>query len=108
MTTHEFLQVFVTIDDRERANSICKEVVEKRLAACAQVLGPIQSIYWWQGKVEDSQEWLCLMKTSSDRYDELEIPVISLHPYDTPEVIALPIEKGSERYLKWLGEELKD
>ena len=108
MTHHEFLQVFVTIDDKEKAYALCKEVVDKRLAACAQVLGPIQSIYWWQGKVEDSEEWLILMKTSQDRYAELERTVISLHPYDTPEVIAIPILKGSEKYLKWLVGELQE
>jgi len=103
MAPSEFLQVFVTIDDKEKAQQLCSTIVEKKLAACAQILGPIESTYWWEGKVEGSTEWLCLMKSSLDKYETLERTIISLHPYDTPEVIAIPILKGSEKYLQWLG-----
>ena len=104
MTHHKFLQVFVTIDDKDKAHGMCRDVVEKRLAACAQVLGPIQSIYWWEGRVEDSPEWLCLMKSRKDLYGRIEETIKSCHPYDEPEILAVPIIAGSPGYLSWINE----
>ncbi|UCF57110.1 MAG: divalent-cation tolerance protein CutA, partial [Deltaproteobacteria bacterium] len=68
----DYIQLFTTTEKRDDAEIIAREVVEKRLASCAQVLGPIKSTYWWKEKIEQTEEWLCIMKSRSDLYDELE------------------------------------
>jgi periplasmic divalent cation tolerance protein len=102
---HAFVQVSTTVEKREDAEKLAALVVGKRLAACVQVLGPVKSTYWWQGKVEDAEEWLCLMKTRQDLYKPLEKAIKSIHSYDEPEIVALPILEGSEGYLRWIEKE---
>ena len=104
----EFIQVSTTTASREDADRIANRVVEKRLAACAQIIGPIASTYWWKGEIETAEEWLCLMKSRMDRFDEVKAKIIESHPYDTPEIIAMPIVAGSEGYMAWLAEELAE
>lgn len=99
-----YLQVFTTMDRSADAEKISKLLVQKRLAACAQVLGPITSTYWWEGKMEQSREFLLLAKTKKRLYEKVEALIIENHPYDVPEVVAVPITHGSERYLKWIDE----
>jgi periplasmic divalent cation tolerance protein len=101
----DFIQVFMTAEKKEEAESIAGAVVEKRLAACAQVLGPIRSTYWWEDKLETSDEWLCVMKTRKDLFEKLEEAIREVHAYDVPEIVAVPIVSGNQDYLKWLGEE---
>ena len=101
----EALQVITTVDDRESAHKIAKVMVEKRLAACAQVLGPIRSTYWWQGKVEEAEEWLVQLKTRAELYDELERAIRGMHPYTVPEILAFPVVQGYQGYLDWLHNE---
>jgi len=81
-----------------------RSLVEKRLVACVNMVGPVRSVFLWKGKVEDESERLLLMKTRADRYAELETAIQELHPYDVPEVIAIPIERGSQAYLSWVDE----
>ena len=102
-----FLQVSTTFETRTDAERIARELVETRLAACVQIVGPIESTYHWQGRVEVSQEWLCLIKTAASRYSELERTLTMLHPYDNPEIIAVAIAAGSEKYLTWLSETIR-
>ncbi|MCP4753594.1 MAG: divalent-cation tolerance protein CutA [Proteobacteria bacterium] len=102
-----YLLVVTTTARQEDAEELAQAIVEKRLAACAQVQGPITSIYRWQGKVENEQEWKCTFKTSRDLYKKLETELGDSHPYDTPEIVALPIVQGSADYLAWLEEELQ-
>jgi periplasmic divalent cation tolerance protein len=99
----DFIQVFMTAEKREEAENIARAMVEKRLAACAQLLGPIKSTYWWEDKIERSDEWLCIMKTQKDLFEKLEKAIREMHPYDVPEIVALPIVAGSQDYLKWLA-----
>jgi periplasmic divalent cation tolerance protein len=101
---HSFIQVSTTVEKREDAGKIAGIVVSNRLAACVQVVGPLRSTYWWRGKIEDAQEWICLMKTRKALYDKLEQAIKSVHPYEEPEIIALPIVAGSEGYLRWIEE----
>jgi len=101
-----YLQVTTTTETKEQAEKIAQYLVEAKLAACVQVTGPITSIYRWKGKVENVQEWLCLIKTRDDFYDKVEAAIKKLHPYETPEIIAVPIVKGSKEYLKWIDENL--
>ena len=101
-----FIQVMTTTETKEQAQVIAKHLVEAKLAACVQITGQIESIYHWKGKVENAQEWLCLIKTQDDLYNKVEAAIKSLHPYETPEIIAVPIVKGSKEYLKWMDYEL--
>jgi periplasmic divalent cation tolerance protein len=103
----EFIQVLTTTATREDAQTIADAVVEKRLAGCVQVVGPIRSTFWWNGKVEHTEEWLCIIKSEERLYHHLERAIQAQHPYETPEIIAVPIIAGSEPYLRWLGQELR-
>lgn len=101
------IQVSVAIDSRENAERLARTVVEERLAACAQLLSPIRSTYWWQGKIEEADESLLLIKTTVERYPALEARIKELHPYDVPEIAALPITDGSPEYLAWIDAETR-
>lgn len=96
----------VTTPTRADAERIGAALVQRRLAACAQVSGPIHSTFRWQGRVEVAQEWLCTLKSASAQLTLIERLLAELHPYDVPELIATPIEAGGEAYLKWLAEQL--
>jgi periplasmic divalent cation tolerance protein len=99
-----FLIVFCTCASEEQADRLARSVVEKRLAACANILPPIQSVYWWQGQIEVAPERLLLFKTTEDRFAELRDAVIEMHSYAVPEIIAVPITAGSDPYLAWIRE----
>jgi periplasmic divalent cation tolerance protein len=103
-----YIQVTTTTETKEQAQTIAQHLVETKLAACVQIVGPIASIYHWKGKVENAQEWLCLIKTKDGLYNKMETAIKSLHPYETPEIIAVPIVKGSKEYLNWLDDELEN
>ena len=102
----EFQQISTTTGARDTAERIATELVSLRLAACVQIVGPIQSTYRWQGVIEESEEWLCLAKCRADRFADVEALVNELHPYDTPELIATPIVATSTAYGDWLRSEL--
>jgi periplasmic divalent cation tolerance protein len=103
----QFLQVQTTTDSRAEAMELSRAAVESRLAACAQVAGPVASMYWWDGALERTEEWLVLLKLPADRYDELAAFITERHSYDEPEIIALPIVTGSAAYLNWMREETR-
>ncbi len=102
----EYIQVTTTTETKEDAQKIAHSIVEKRLAACVQVIGPITSVYWWKEKIEEAGEWLCVMKSSQPLYAKLKKAIQEIHPYEVPEIISVPIKGGSESYLKWLDKEL--
>lgn len=102
----QYLQVTTTTSSEQEARRIAAALVERRLAACVQVLGPIESHYRWQGKLEQAREWLCLAKTEASRFPDLEATVGELHSYEEPELVATPIVAGSTGYLDWIGESL--
>ncbi|QDS97601.1 divalent-cation tolerance protein CutA [Adhaeretor mobilis] len=101
-----FLILSTTTSHREAAQKIANALVESRLAACVQIAGPVTSVYRWQGKVEQAQEWTLSVKTSQSHFEEVIAKIARLHDYDCPEIIATPIVAGSEAYLQWLGEQL--
>lgn len=103
----DFIQVFTTAGSKENAQEIARALVERRLAGCVQIAGPIHSTYWWQGQVEEAEEYLCLIKAGSALYDELEAAIKEIHPYDTPEILAMPVAAGNPDYLQWLRTELR-
>ena len=97
--------VFVTCPTLALARKIARTVVQRRLAACVNVIVyPVESFYTWKGKLEKAREYLLVMKTTSKRLAELEREVEQLHSYDVPEFIALPITEGSKKYLSWMDD----
>ena len=98
------LIVLVTAPNIEEASHIADALVGGRLAACVNIVSGIESVYRWEGRVARDSETLMITKTTAERYAELEEQIKALHSYTTPEVIAIRIERGSEAYLKWLGE----
>jgi periplasmic divalent cation tolerance protein len=103
MPKDEALVVLVTCASRVEAKKIARAAVEKRLAACVNVVtAPIQSVYRWKGKIETAREFLLIMKTTARRFEALQAEILRLHSYDVPEVIALPIKAGSQPYLRWV------
>ena len=103
-----YVVVTTTTDSREEAASIAKVVVERKLAACVQIVGPVESVYRWQGKVERSEEFRCEMKTRAEKFDELQALIVESHSYELPEVIAVPIIETSPAYAKWIDKQLGD
>lgn len=100
--------VLVTGPDRPTLASLGRTVVEERLAACVNVLDGVRSIYRWEGAVERADEALALVKTTEARLEGLRARVLDLHPYDTPEFVALGVDAGSEAYLRWIEESVSD
>ena len=98
--------VLSTAASEEEARKIAKYLVERQLAACVNMIPRIESIYRWQGKIESSQEWLLLIKTSADQFPAVGDAIRELHSYELPECIAVAIEEGSSEYLDWLGDSL--
>jgi periplasmic divalent cation tolerance protein len=98
-----YVQVSTTTDQREEADKLADLVVERRLAACAQIVGPITSTYWWQGVKETAVEWLILMKTTGARGEELIATIKAEHSYETPEITAVSIVAGHAAYLEWIA-----
>jgi periplasmic divalent cation tolerance protein len=107
MTDTRYVQIMTTVDKKEAAETIAKTLVVMKLAACVQILGPISSTYYWQGNLETAEEWQCLIKSRIDRYQDLEAVIKTLHPYEVPEIIMMPIIGGHEDYLKWLDENVE-
>ena len=105
--TEEHIQVITTVEKQEQAERIARTLVEKRLAGCVQIIGPASSTYWWENKIETAQEWLCIIKSKRNLYEELEQAIREMHPYKVPEILATPVVAGSKKYLEWLDNELK-
>ena len=103
-----YLQVQITTPTKETAQQILQQLLEDRLIACGQIVGPITSLYHWEGKIEQSEEYLCLLKTTQASYPILEQRIIALHPYEVPEIIATTLTNGHADYLKWIGVEVKE
>ena len=96
--------VLTTAGNAEEANRIAEALVEKRLAACVNVIGPMSSVFRWKEKIERAQEWLLLIKTTAEVSEAIGDALKELHSYELPECVVLPIEAGNEAYLGWIGE----
>jgi periplasmic divalent cation tolerance protein len=96
--------IFTACASEDEALRIAHALVEECLAACVNILSPVRSIYRWKGKTCDEKEWLLIIKTGRERYEELEMKIKSLHSYSVPEIICLPILEGSIDYLEWMEE----
>ena len=106
--TNDQIVVLMTAPNVEEATRIGEMLVERKLAACVQILPPMTSIYVWKGEVERASEILLVAKSTRATFDELEAAVRAVHSYDTPEIIALPIVAGSPSYLSWLSNCLEE
>ena len=100
----EVLVVFCTFPDMDTAGKAVRELVEQRLAACGNIFPEVHSVYRWKGEVESAAEVLAIIKLDAARYSEFESKLRSLHPYDVPEIIAIPLSKGLPDYLNWVKE----
>jgi periplasmic divalent cation tolerance protein len=97
--------VMTTLPDADSAAALAHTVLQARLAACVNRLAPCQSEYWWQGRLEQAQEWPLLIKTTRGRYAELEALIVKAHPYEVPEIVAMPLVAGFAPYLAWAARE---
>jgi periplasmic divalent cation tolerance protein len=103
----EPIHVTTTTADRADAERIAAALVAKKLAACVQVSGPIESTYRWKGQIESSEEWVCTIKTTQEAYPQVEQAIRAIHSYEEPEILAVPIASGSPGYLKWIQESVE-
>jgi len=101
----DIIQIVTTIDDREAAERLGRRLVDERLVACCQVVGPIRSIYRWKGKVEEADEWCCVMKTKPSLYRQAEDAIRLLHPYEVPEIVATPVSAALPDYARWVEQQ---
>lgn len=100
-----FILVLTTVPEEKRAQEIAKALVGERLAACVTLSSACQSLYWWEDRIAEDREYILSIKTRASLYPRLEKKLEELHPYDVPEIVALPIQKGSKAYLDWLKKE---
>lgn len=103
----DILQVTTTVSSKEEAERIGRTLVEDRLAACAQIVGPIASHYRWQDRLESASEWYCQLKTTTERYPTLEARLRALHSYDVPEIIAVPLVRVGTEYAAWVADAVR-
>ncbi|HET8968166.1 MAG TPA: divalent-cation tolerance protein CutA [Gaiellaceae bacterium] len=102
------LVVFSTFPDPDKAAEVARTLVSEQLAACVNLVGPVRSIYRWQGDVSDEAETLAVIKTTTERFEAMRTRLVELHPYEVAEVIALPIEAGHAPYLAWITDSVRD
>ena len=102
------LLVLTNLPDRAAAERLADALIEKRVAACVNILAPCRSVYRWKGAVQHDEEHPVLIKTTAERYPALETAIRAVHPYELPEIIAVPIERGLPAYLAWVDAETKD
>ena len=96
--------VLTTAGSKTEAQKIARALVERKLAACVNVVGPIESVYRWEGAVETAEEFLCIVKTTANAVGKVTAAIKELHSYELPECVAIPIEDGSPKYLAWIAE----
>lgn len=104
-TDTDILIVITTSDSMEEVRNIGRTMVEKRLAACAQISGPIESHFWWNGKLDRAEEWQCRLKTSRAKYPELEQTIKQMHSYEVPQIVAVPVCSALDSFEKWVIKE---
>jgi periplasmic divalent cation tolerance protein len=99
------IQIVTTVGSKEEAENIGRHLVERRLASCAQILGPIKSIYRWKGRIEDAEEWQCIIKSRESHYKKIEQEIIKLHSYELPEITGLEFDHALTEYADWIVKE---
>ena len=107
MQESKYIVILSTAGSADEASRIAEKLVSDRLVACVNIVPGIQSVYWWKDRVQKDQEVLMVMKTEKSKYQDVETAIKSLHSYEVPEIISLPLENGFEGYLKWIENTLK-
>jgi periplasmic divalent cation tolerance protein len=102
-----YLQVTTTTDSRVEAERLGRIMVSRRLAACAQIVGPVTSTYWWKGAMETTEEWIAVMKTTVEQSAQLIAAIKAEHSYETPDIVAVTIVDGLADYLNWISQETR-
>ncbi len=102
---NEYILVMTTVPDIEVGRILAEKIIEGRLAACVTQLSPVESLFWWEGKISQEQEYVLFIKTKSALYSQLESKILQIHPYKVPEIIALPILRGHKPYIDWMNKE---
>lgn len=103
-----YIVVFVTVGNKKEAKKISQKILERKLAACVNIVPSISSYYWWKGKVDSSKEVLLIIKTKKELFNKLKNSIKKIHSYSIPEIIALPIEFGNSEYLNWIDDSLHE
>lgn len=101
------LMVYITAPDMDWARTLASALVGDRLCACANIIGSMESVYWWHGELESANECIILLKTTEDVYPALEQRAREIHPYDTPCIVALPLSRGYAPFMQWIAEETR-
>ena len=107
MIESTYILVVTTSNQKHDLESLAKLLIEKRMAACVQILGPITSIYSWEGKIEQDTEWQCLIKTRHELYGKIEDLIKQEHSYKVPEILVFPISEGNPDYMNWIDENVE-
>jgi len=102
----DYIQIITTTETEQDAQAIATALVERGLAACVQIVGPIRSTYRWKEKIETAQEWQCVAKTRRELFERVEEALKSLHPYEVPEILAVSIVAASQSYGRWIDEQV--
>ncbi len=102
-----YIIVLMTTATKKEAENIARNLLNQRLIACANIVGPVSSLFWWKEKINRENEFLVLMKTRSDLFEKLATTIKQMHSYEIPEIIAVPITKGEQTYLEWLSGSLR-
>ncbi len=102
-----YIFLYITASGAEEAKKIGKEIVGRRLAACANIVEKIHSVYWWKGKLEEDSEAVLILKTKKDKLQEVVNAVREIHSYENPAIVAIPILGGNQDFLNWIGEEVR-
>lgn len=102
----DFIFIYITNPNQEEAKKIARSLLEKKLIACANIF-PINSMYWWEGKIEDDEEFILILKTLKSNFAKVKLEVEQIHPYDTPCIIKIPVS-SNEKYFDWLKREVKE
>jgi len=102
-----FILVLTTLPSPQKSRRLAELVLKKKLAACINILGPVQSFFWWKKKIDRAREYLLLIKTRRSLFSKLESLIRKNHPYSIPEIVSLPIDRGTKPYLDWLSASLR-
>jgi periplasmic divalent cation tolerance protein len=102
-----YVVVFMTVSDKKEALKIVRRLLDERLIACANIVGPVSSLFWWEGKIDEASEFLVIMKSRKDLFKRLSERVKETHSYEVPEVLELPITEGLPSYLEWVSASLQ-
>ena len=105
--SNNYIVILCTVPDKETALKISRTLVSERLAACCNIIPSLTSIYFWEGKMQEDDEHLLLIKTRSEKFHALQKRIEQIHPYQVPEILALPVVQGNESYLNWVNENVQ-